>query len=116
MRATLSVDPGTVSGRSPANGKKEARRRKRIQLSLPVHVRPFDARLLDMEDTGQVLDFSQNGLFFVTCMPHYTVGMRLIVTFPFGDTVSAHRKFLGTVVRLVERQSGQLGVAVRFLL
>jgi hypothetical protein len=95
---------------------KDARRRKRIKTSLPVHVRPFDARLIHVEDVGEVADFTQDGLFFSTCMPHYNVGMRLIVTFPFGDAVSAHRKFLGTVVRLVERPSSQYGVAVRFLL
>jgi hypothetical protein len=94
----------------------EARRRKRVKLSLPVHVRPFDARLIDVEDVGEVVDFTQNGLFFVTCMPHYNVGMRLLVTFPFGEAVSAHRKFLGIVVRLQERPSGHRGVAVRFLL
>jgi hypothetical protein len=95
---------------------KDARRRERIKTSLPVHVRPFDARLINIEDIGEVADFTQDGLFFITCMPHYQVGMRLIVTFPFGEAVSAHRKFLGTVVRLLDRGSSQYGVAVRFLL
>jgi hypothetical protein len=95
---------------------KDARRRKRLKLALPLHVRPFDARFIDIEDIGEVIDFTTDGLFFVTCMPHYIVGMRLIVTFPFGDKASAHRKFLGTVVRLEERTNNQSGVAVRFLL
>jgi PilZ domain len=94
----------------------DARRRKRIRLSLPVHVRPFESRLIDIEDVGEVVDFTQDGLLFVTCMPHYQIGMRLIVTFPFGQRVAAHRKFLGTVVRLEERASGNSGVGVRFLL
>ena len=104
---------------SPARSEarlKDARRRKRLRVSLPVHVRPFDARLIDLEDVGEVIDFTQDGLFFVTCMPHYHAGMRLIVTFPFGETASAHRTFLGAVVRLADRPSGQRGVAVRFLL
>jgi hypothetical protein len=95
---------------------KDARRRKRINFSLPVHVRPFDSRLIDIEDVGEVVNFTQDGLLFVTCMPHYRMGMRLIVTFPFGRVASAHRKFLGTVVRLEDRPCGSSGVAVRFLL
>jgi hypothetical protein len=95
---------------------RDARRRKRLKLALPLHVRPFDARFIDIEDVGEVIDFTQDGLFFVTCMPHYIVGMRLIVTFPFGDRASAHRKFLGVVVRLEERKNSHCGVAVRFLL
>ena len=95
---------------------RDARRRKRLKLALPVHARPFDARFIDIEDVGEVIDFTQDGLFFLTCMPHYIVGMRLIVTFPFGYKASAHRKFLGIVVRLEERGNSRSGVAVRFLL
>jgi len=95
---------------------RDARRRKRLQVSLPVHVRPFDPRFTEIEDVGQVVDFTRDGLYFVTCMPHYFVGMRLIVTFPFGDNVAAHRKFLATVVRLEHRGDQQRGIALRFLL
>lgn len=95
---------------------KDARRRKRIKFSLPVHVRPFNSRLLNIEDVGEVLNFTQDGLYFVTCMPYYQMGMRVIVTFPFGKTAGAQRRFLGTVVRLEERPYGNSGVAVRFLL
>ena len=95
---------------------KDARRRKRIQFSLPVHVRPFDSRLIDIEDVGEVVNFTPDGLLFVTCMPHYQMGMRLIVTFPYGQKAAAHRKFLGTVVRLEERPAGHSAVAVKFLL
>ena len=92
------------------------RTRKRIKVSLPVHVRPFDARFAEIEDVAKVVDFTRDGLFFTTAMPHYFVGMRLIVTFPFGDNVSAHRKFLGTIVRLEHLEGDTRGIAVRFLL
>jgi hypothetical protein len=85
-------------------------------VSLPLHARPFDARFAEIEDVGEVIDFTRDGLYFLTCMPHYFVGMRLIVTFPYGDRVSAHRKFLGEVVRMEERPQGTIGVALRFLL
>lgn len=101
--------------RSRANVK-DARRRKRIKFSLPLHVRPFDSRLISIEDVGEVTNFTQDGLYFMTCMPHYQVGMRLIVTFPFGKAAAAQRRFLGTVMRLEERPRGNTGVAVRFLL
>jgi hypothetical protein len=96
--------------------KGDARRRKRLKVSLPVHVSPFDARFREIEDVAQVVDFTSDGLFFVTCMPHYFVGMRLIVTFPYGDKVQTHRKFLGAVVRMEHRGNGHNGVAIRFLL
>jgi len=114
-----------ATGASPAFQRLEARpprdpqdnrRRKRLRLALPVHVRPFDARFAEIEDVGQVVDFTRDGLYFTTCMPHYFVGMRLIVTFPFGDNVSAHRKFLATIVRLEHRGSQTCGIAVRFVL
>lgn len=94
----------------------DARRRKRLKVSLPVHLCPFDPRFTEIEDVGQVVDFTRDGLYFITCMPHYFVGMRLIVTFPYGDNISAHRKFLATVVRLEHRDDDRRGIALRFLL
>jgi hypothetical protein len=103
--------PANAAQKAPRDG----RRRKRLQVSLPLHVRPFDVRFAEIEDVGQVLDFTRDGLFFVTSMPHYFVGMRLIVTFPYGDNLSAHRKFLATIVRLEDRGNNTRGIAVRFL-
>lgn len=96
--------------------KHDARRRKRLKISLPVHVSPFDARFRDIEDVGEVIDFTRDGLFFTTCMPHYFMGMRLVITFPYGDNVVARRKFIGSIVRIEEREDGKRGIAVRFLL
>jgi len=95
---------------------RDARRRNRLKVSLPLHVRPFDARFIDIEDVGEVVDFTRDGLYFLSCMPHYHTGMRLIVTFPYGERASAHRRFLGEVVRLEDRNDETRGVAVRFLL
>jgi hypothetical protein len=93
----------------------DARRRKRLRISLPLQTRPFDPRFADIVDVGEVQDFTRDGLYFLTCMPHYFVGMRLIVTFPYGDNISAHMKFLGRIVRLEERKDGNRGVAVSFV-
>jgi hypothetical protein len=94
----------------------ETRRRERLKMSLPVEVRPFDARFVDIADVGEVVDFTRDGLYFATCMPHYFVSMRLLVTFPFGKKISAHKKFLGSIVRMDDRPDGSRGIAVRFLL
>jgi hypothetical protein len=109
--------PQFKSAPEPASkAPEDARTRKRLKVSLPVHVRPFDARFAEIEDVGQVVDFTRDGLYFKTSMPHYFVGMRLIVTFPFGEKVSAHRKFLASVVRLEQLEKDCLGIAVRLLL
>lgn len=102
--------------RFAAKAQADGRRRKRLRVSLPVHLRPFDARFCEIEDVGQVVDFTRDGLYFVTCMPHYLLGMRLIVTFPYGDNVSTHRKFLATIVRLERLDNQKCGIALRFLL
>lgn len=107
-----SVRPST---RGSDKASRDARRRKRLKVTLPLHVRPFDARFAEIEDVGQVVDFTRDGLYFVTSMPHYSVGMRVMITFPYGDKVSAHRKFLGSIVRLEDR-GASVGIAVRFLL
>ena len=112
----------TYIGASPASspeknsGHKDTRRRARLKVSLPLEVRPFDARFADIVDVGEVLDFTRDGLYFATCMPHYFTGMRLLVTFPFGERISAHKKFLGSIVRMENRPDGTAGIAVRFLL
>jgi hypothetical protein len=100
----------------PSQPEHDARRRKRLKIALPVHVRPFDARYAEIEDVGEVIDFTRDGLFFRTCMPHYFLGMRLIVTFPYGEKISAHRRMLATVVRMDRFEDGSRGVAVRVLL
>lgn len=110
---TISLHGHQIRTKRNRANVKEARRRQRIKFSLPVHVRPFNSRLLNIEDVGEVLNFTQDGLYFVTCMPYYQTGMRLIVTFPFGKATGAQRRFLGTVVRLEERPYGNSGVAAK---
>ena len=70
------------STRTSEKAARDARRRKRLKVSLPLHIRPFDARFAEIEDVGQVIDFTRDGLYFTTSMPHYSMGMRLMITFP----------------------------------
>lgn len=93
----------------------ESRTRTRLKVALPVHVQPFDPRFADISDVGEVVDFSRQGLYFASCMPHYFAGMRLLMKFPYGEKASTHKTFLGTVVRIEERQDGSVGIGVKFL-
>jgi hypothetical protein len=98
-----------------AEPSRQGRRRERLSVSLPMHIRPFDSRFAEIEDIGRVVNFNRDGLYFTTGMSHYFVGLRLIATFPFGKA-AAHRKFLASVVRVEGMEGGYRGVAVRLLL
>lgn len=113
-----AVHPSNVpdTSASSANASKKSRRRERLKISLPLQVQPFDARFSDVVDVGEVIDFSRDGLYFASCMPHYFVGMRLLMTFPFGQKASTRKKFLAVVLRMESRPDGSVGIAVRFLL
>jgi hypothetical protein len=93
--------------------RRESRRRKRLHAALALHVRPLDGGLADREDVGEVLDFNSDGLFFTTSKVHYAPGMKLIVTFPYGENAPVHRRFIGSVVRVEHRWIGSRGVGIR---
>jgi hypothetical protein len=93
--------------------RRESRRRKRLKMSLPLQVRPLDGQPIDGEDLGEVVDFNSDGLYFTTSKIHYVPGMKLIVTFPYGENAPMLREFLGSVVRVEHRWIGSRGVGVR---
>ena len=82
-------------------------------MSLPLHVRPLDEHFADQDDLGEVVDFTCDGLYFTTSKLHYTPGMKLDVTFPYGDNIPARRKFVGSVVRVEHRWIGSRGIGIR---
>ena len=82
-------------------------------MSLPLHVRPLDTQDAEKEDVGEIVDFTNEGLYFSTSLLHYTPGMRLVVTFPYGEKAPVQRKFTGTVLRVEHRWLGCRGVAIR---
>jgi hypothetical protein len=115
MATAVQVTQRSLHART-RKAEKDARKRERLQVHLPLEVRPFDARFIDIRDVGEVIDFTRDGLYFSTCMPHYFIGMRLIVTFPYGEKVSSHKRFLGSIVRMEDHADGSRGIAVRFLI
>src|ERR1700689_4783637 len=114
--ATAVHTPATSGSPQTTSDRHNPRKRARLKVSLPAEGRPFDSRFAEIVDVAEVVHFTRDGLYFAPCMPHYFVGMRLLVTFPFGKKVSAHKKFLGSIVRTEERPDGAMGIAVRFLL
>ncbi|MGH9698272.1 MAG: PilZ domain-containing protein [Candidatus Acidiferrales bacterium] len=112
MSIEAPVEGAEIGDRKPSA---ESRGRARLKMALPVHVQPFDPRFADIADVGEVVDFSRQGLYFASCMPHYFQGMRLLVKFPYGERASTHKTFLGTVVRIEDRQDGSVGIGVKFL-
>jgi hypothetical protein len=115
---TIRMSLGRWSSLRPPKGSArkhgcEGRRRKRLVMSLPLHVRPSDARYAEKEDIGEVVDFTSEGLYFTTSLLHYVPGMPLVVTFPYAEKAPVQRKFMGSVVRVEHRWLGCRGVAVR---
>lgn len=117
-KCTVRMSLGTWSshqlgGAWACTMRRESRRRKRLKMSLPLHVRPLDERFVDQEDLGEVVDFHSEGLYFTTSKLHYAPGMKLDITFPFGENVPARRKFVGSVVRVEHRWIGSRGIGIQ---
>ncbi|MGA3292992.1 MAG: hypothetical protein ABSE45_03295 [Candidatus Acidiferrales bacterium] len=81
-------------------------------MSLPVLLRSTDEQCAEGEDVGEVVNFNSEGLYFTTTMLHYSPGMKLVVTFPYGEHAPVQRKFLATIVRVEHCWIGTRGVAV----
>jgi hypothetical protein len=115
---TVRMSLGTWSSRQVRGAwarslRHESRRRKRLKVELAVHVRALDGRFADEEDLAEVVNFNSDGLYFTTSKLHYSPGMKLMVTFPYGENAPVHREFVGSVVRVEHRWIGSRGVGIR---
>jgi hypothetical protein len=99
------------AGKSSWKPRSEARSRKRLKMSLPVQVRSTSGQI-ERNDIGEVLNFHSEGLYFTTPMLHYAPGMRVIVTFPYGEHAPVRKTFQATVIRVEHCWLGSRGVAV----
>ncbi len=93
---------------------KESRISPREALSEPVRIRPCDP--LFGEEICTTANVSRGGLYFVTCMKHYFVGMNVLVTLNFGPDDPTHRERIGDVVRIEEQDEDRCGIAIRILM
>jgi hypothetical protein len=104
------AERAVVSPLSP----KELRRNRRVKISKPVRVRPWDPKY--REEVPTTLNTSRDGLYFTTSAEHYYVGMRVRVTFPYAALDPCNCEYSGEVVRIDRLEDGRLGIAVRILL
>ncbi|MBV9885916.1 MAG: hypothetical protein JO119_05150 [Acidobacteria bacterium] len=59
---------------------------------------------------------SKHGVYFHTHVPHYRVGMRLFITYPYSMTNEPLKsEFLGDVVRVEKLADSPFGIAIRLL-
>ena len=93
----------------------ERRHRQRLKVSLPARLRPFNSEYWPLEEVQTTVNFTRNGLYFVTWTEHYSLGMRVLVTLPYGSPDRVHKEYLGQIVRLERLTDGGWGVALQFL-
>lgn len=116
-KVTVRMSLGTWSS-CPVEGtwaqapRRESRRRKRISVSLAVRVHLLNEKLADCEDMAEVLDLNSDGLYFTTSKMVYAPGMKLAVTFPYGDNAPVPKTVNACVVRVEHRWIGSRGVGV----
>ena len=115
MSQTQAATIETSKAVGPARD--ERRGNCRVRLARPVHVRPSDPRNGTFDEVLTTQNICRGGLYFHTSSPHYEVGMRLFVTYPYDPSVRlSDSDYLVVVVRIDRLADGRWGVAVRFLM
>jgi len=91
----------------------ERRRRLRLKFSRPAHVGSA-AKYDRVEEVQTTVNVSGDGLYFLTSLDHYRVGMLTAVTFPYSPTDPVKTEEIGEVVRVEQLADGQMGIAIKF--
>lgn len=103
----------TAAGTVTFSDLEERRRTDRVEISLPIRVRPYDPKEASFDDVCCTLNASRDGVYYASSCQKYRVGMQLRVTFPYSNLAySRNVDFLGRVVRIDTLSDGRLGVAV----
>ncbi len=92
----------------------DRRRSHRVKLAQSTRLRPSDPNFA--EEVQTTLNVSRNGIYFVTELKHYYVGMHVRVTLPYRPADPFNQDYTGAVVRVEPLDDGRLGVAVHLLL
>jgi len=89
---------------------------RRVKLRQPIKVRPASPRDGEFEDISETENASKRGIYFMTIIPRYFVGMRVYVTLPYTSPASPKsREYFGQVIRVDHTTTEKRGVAVQFL-
>jgi len=89
----------------------ERRRKRRINLSQMVRIRPFDPSLPPEYCT--TINVSQDGLYFATSAVHYTPGTHVYVTSDYQPRSPINHALTGLVVRVEKLEDDKWGVAIQ---
>ncbi len=111
MAESGSQTPAGGSGKAGA----ERRRWPRIQITQPVRLRSADPSVA-LEEISSTVDVSREGIYFLTRLDSYRVGMQLRVVFPYiaERPPSPDEEHPAEVVRVKSLPNGVCGVALRF--
>jgi hypothetical protein len=94
----------------------DRRHLRRVRLSQPIKVRPASPKDGEFEDIRQTENASKRGIYFLTEVPRYFVGMRVYVTLPYSSSAnSKSREYFGQVIRIEQTTTEKRGVAIQFL-
>jgi len=91
----------------------ERRMNRRSRVVKPVRCRPENPAFA--EEVRATLNASRKGLYFTTSAQHYSMCMRLRVTFPYSSVDPYNVEYLGEVVRVDRLGNDRWGVAVKVL-
>jgi hypothetical protein len=91
----------------------DRRQTSRVELKQMIRIRPFDPQF--PPEYCHTFNISESGLYFATSTRHYSPGMNVYVTQDFQPGSPMNRSVAGSVVRVEELPSGQLGVAIQIL-
>lgn len=93
----------------------DRRRRRRVKVSAQVRVRSTDDRADAFTEVAMTIDVSRDGILFVTPRRDFWLGMSVGVTFPYSTAPNAlNSEQPAEVVRAIDMENGQMGVAVQF--
>jgi CheY-like chemotaxis protein len=111
MAESGSQTPAGGSGKPGA----ERRRWPRIQITQPVRLRSADPAVA-LQEVSSTVDVSREGIYFLTRLNSYRVGMQLRVVFPYiaERPPSPDEEHPAEVVRVKSLPNGLCGVALRF--
>ena len=113
MAESRSETPG--GGSHKAGSGAERRRWPRIRIAQPVRLRSADPAVA-LEEVSSTVDVSREGIYFLTALDAYRVGLRLLVVFPYiaERPPGPDEEHPAEVVRVESRPGGSHGVALRF--
>jgi hypothetical protein len=104
-------------GNKPVMSKASERRgRGRIKMTQQARIRPSEPGGDQFDDIVTTENISRQGFYFLTTRKSYKPKMRLFVTYPYSEgTGSLLSEYLAEVVRIDQRESGQLGIAIHLI-